>query len=227
MKSLFACLITSILIGCGGSGSQGPAGEPGTMGEQGPKGDKGDPGSMGVAGPQGPQGATGPQGPAGANTGVPGPQGPKGDPGAMGEMGLPGATGAQGPAGPQGIPGGKITASIGCFGTATGGILGSGSLSVGYTADQFEDGSVFSTSYIGGNSFSTSGSALFAPTQVGQATAPVNYIFDVYGTANGGYWTVSLNRTNLVVSLVYHDVDVPGGTATWTWNPSQCVVNSY
>jgi Collagen triple helix repeat (20 copies) len=256
MKRMSCVLMLASLAACGGNpdpqgssvdvgpvGPQGPmgvAGSTGATGATGPQGPVGEAGSAGATGPQGPMGVAGttsdagligPQGPAGSV----GPQGPTGATGAAGSTGATGATGPQGPmgeagamgaTGPQG-PSGDITGSIGCVGTVSGGPL-SGTYSMGYTADQFSDGAVFSTGYISGASISVSGSAFFAPQQTGWDTAPVQFTYDVYSGADGGWWLISLDRSTLVVSITYNDTDLGGtDTYTWAWQPSQCTVNTY
>lgn len=96
-------------------------------------------------------GATGPEGPQGT-TGIQGATGSAGEAGAQGTIGPMGLTGPRGETGADYMSDGggdsaKITGSISCFGTVSGGIL-TGPYNVGYTADQFADGSVFATGYI-------------------------------------------------------------------------------
>lgn len=51
---------------------------------------------------------------------------------------------------------------------------------------------------------------------------------DVVGPPNGGWWSVVLDRTNLVGTFTYHDVDMGGvGTYGWVTNSSICTVNNY
>jgi hypothetical protein len=172
------------------------------------------------AGPQGPAGPAGPAGPTGAAgpAGPAGPEGPEGPTGPPGEAGPPGASAAAIDAGP---PGDMILASIGCAGSLQG-----TTLAFSYTADQFADGNVFATGSVAGASFGTSGSAFYAPTQVGYLTAEVQFVLDVKNN-DGGWWTIQLDRSTLVTVIVYHDVEIDGGTLTWTMQPAQCVVNQY
>jgi hypothetical protein len=172
------------------------------------------PSPVGPAGPPGEAGPAGPIGPAGP----PGEAGPVGPAGSPGEAGLPGTSSAI-DAGP---PGDKIAGSIGCFGALQG-----TSLAFSYTVDQFVDGNVFASGSVGGTGFSTGSSGFYAPTQNGYVNAPVIFTLDVDTTANGGWWQITLDRTTLVTVLTYHDVDIDGGTLSWTMLPSQCVVNRY
>ena len=218
MRAKWVVGIVWAAVGC--SGSQGPAGPPGPMGEHGIQGESGPPG------PPGPAGDAGPPGPSG-EAGAPGPQGEAGSAGAQGpagEAGPPGSPGSPGgsvviDAGPAGD---KIAASIGCFGA-----LQNTSLAFSYTADQFANGNVFAAGSVSGGAYGVSGSAFFAPTQVGYLTATVQFVEDVYPPADGGWWTISLDRSTLVTVITYHDVDIDGGMLSWTMQPSACVVNSY
>jgi hypothetical protein len=122
-----------------------------------------------------------------------------------------------------------ITVSIGCFGVINDSGFPLPSIyGVGYTVDQFADGSVFITGYVNSLSSTASDSIFYAPAQTGWSTAPISFIFDVYELADGGTWDISLDRTSLVATIEYHDVDlVSPGVLSWSWLPSQCVINSY
>jgi len=50
---------------------------------------------------------------------------------------------------------------------------------------------------------------------------------DAAGTANFGWWYVTLNRSTLVTTIEYNDNEVSGGKITWIQTPDKCVVNSY
>lgn len=158
--------------------------------------------------------------------------GAMGDPGAAGPAGPQGQPGPQGPQGEAGAPAtvvfvdagnaDKIIGSIGCTGTLQG-----TSLEFSYSVDQFASGNVFATGWVAGTSFGSSGSAFYAPTQVGYQTAQVLFVLDVYAPADGGFWTITLDRSTLVTVLTYHDVDLDAGALVWTMAPSACVVNAY
>lgn len=198
MRGVFVATgLIVVLGGCGGDGKEGPPGAAGAMGVMGAKGDPGSMGAMGAPGAAGPAGAAGPTGPAG----------PVGD---------------AGPPGKDGTDGGKITGSIGC-----GGNLEGTSLWFSYTAVQFAAGAVFSSGAIKANDLQVSASAIFAPEQNGWDTAPVQMTLDSAGPVNAGWWRISLNRTTLVVTIDYNDLDVTGGKKTWTMTPDKCVVNKY
>lgn len=155
--------------------------------------------------------------------------------GAPGAKGDTGATGAPGPKGEPGsvattmtTPGtnvddSKITASIGCSAT----LQNTVGMSFTYNVDQFANGNVFVTANIADAAKSSSFSEYYAPTQNGFATAPINITLDEFAPNDSGWWSVSLDRSTLVVSIVYHDADVAGGGSSWTLTPDKCVVNSY
>ena len=205
----------------------------GPTGPAGPAGDAGPTGSTGPAGPAGVAGPTGPTGPAGGPAGVAGPTGPTGP---TGPAGVAGPTGPQGPMGSAGDAGmtstsadagaavdpSRITGSIYC-----GGSLQGTNIWFAYWAAQYANGNVFTSANISGPSNQASGALTYAPTQNGYTTAPVTMTYDSAGTANGGWWQLSLNRVSLVVTIDYHDTDVDGGLMTWTMTPDKCVVNTY
>jgi Collagen triple helix repeat (20 copies) len=234
----FVAMVFCVAVGCGGAGDVGPAGPAGAVGPAGPAGTQGPMGMPGDTGPAGPVGPAGPQGEPGsaAAKGDPGAPGPMGAPGAMGAqgvagpvgptgaqgpMGIPGAMGAQGasgPAGPAGADGGVVAGSIGCVGP-----LADTSLSVNYQAVQLSGGAVFATASVISPDIQASGAQIFSATQNGYIDAPVVIFFDVQGAANSGWWRISLNRTTLVVTVIYNDSDLGGsGTRTWTSSPSIC-----
>lgn len=139
-------------------------------------------------------------------------EGEMGPPGPQGEMGAPGAPGDDG----------KISASIRCFG----GLEGT-DLAINYDAVQFSSGYVFASAMVTGPAFQSSGAVFYAPTQAGWATAPVTIVFDVFGTANAGWWDISLNRQTLVVTAKYTDSEVSGGMNSWATTPDKCVLNQF
>jgi hypothetical protein len=116
----------------------------------------------------------------------------------------------------------KVTKSIGCFGSLEG-----TPISFSYTAHLFANGNIFATAAIRDRASEVSYSSLYSPSQVGAATAEVLLVDDLLGSANSGYWSLSLNRSTLVTTIVYNDVDAQGGTQTWTMDPSKCVANTY
>jgi hypothetical protein len=63
----------------------------------------------------------------------------------------------------------------------------------------------------------------------GGAPAPIQVTFDAQSPAKGGWWQLSLNRTTLVVTIEYTDVDLPdvGDKRSWIMTPDKCVANMY
>lgn len=138
-------------------------------------------------------------------------------------------TGATGQTGMPGTDGSKITGSIFCQGDVSDAALWPGTdyWVVTYSADLFADGTIMATGSVSGASSSANDTVIYAPTQTGANTAPVYFVYDVFDLADDGSWTLSLDRTALVVTAVYTDVDISGGYVYWTFNPALCVVNSY
>lgn len=157
-----------------------------------------------------------------------------GPPGPPGAQGPPGADGADGPAGPQGNVGpagedartngdaSKIVRSIGCTGSLEG-----TELSFHYSAVLSANGNVFASGGVWDAFAQVSAAELYAPTQNGALNAPVIITFDLAPPANGGAFRLTLNRTTLVTTIVYADVDVAGGSMSWTMPASRCISNAY
>lgn len=196
-------------------GPAGPAGSMGTMGAMGLSG------TMGAVGTMGAKGDPGTPGQDGTNTGTPGTPGKDGTNGTNGVDGKDGTNGTNGTNGTDATPT-KITATIGCFGSLEGSIY-----NISYWARQFSDGFVFSSGSVAGPEVQSSAANFFAPQQNGYDTAAVQMTLDVIGADNYGYWTISLNRATLVTTIVNTDIDVAGGSRSWTMTPDKCVVNTY
>lgn len=171
------------------------------------------------------EGPAGPAGPAGA-PGSEGPPGVSGAPGAQGAAGERGAAGGQGSGGPNGgaaADGARVVSSIFC----TGGLEGTLSLDFAYDAHVFANGNVFASGSIRDGAIEASATQIYAPTQNGATRASVLLQFDQAPPLNAGFWELSVDRGTAVTSIVYHDVDVAGGTVSWTMPPSACVLNQY
>ena len=63
---------------------------------------------------------------------------------------------------------------------------------------------------------------MYSKLQNGWDTAPIFINYDVSGSANFGYFEISLNRTSMVTTIVYTDSDVSGGSTTWVEPSSDC-----
>ena len=98
-----------------------------------------------------------------------------------------------------------------------------------YTAMVFSDSSVWAYGGIYGTGFQIGASTFYDSSQIGALTAAVLFKYDIDGSANGGYWKISVNRSTLAATIVYTDTDLSGGSATWTLPSSSnnCVLNSY
>ncbi len=116
----------------------------------------------------------------------------------------------------------KITRSIYCNGD-----IPNSTLTATYSVDMFAAGDLFAAASIYDALIEVGASLMYSKGQVGVDTAPVYFTYDVSGTANGGYWKMSLNRTTLVSYFEYNDIDVSGGKLTWSMSPSDCIVNIY
>ena len=160
-----------------------------------------------------------------ACSGDPGPVGTAGPPGGPGEPGAAGEAGPAGTAGAKGDPAtdsAKVTKSIGCAGS-----LENTSLSFRYSVALFANGNIFASAGVREGLIGASFASFYAPTQNGALDAAVLVSLDEMPPGNGGFFRISLNRTTLVTTIVYTDVDVAGGTTSWTMLPSNCVANSY
>lgn len=164
------------------------------------KPEKGEPGSAG------PAGATGAMGVAGVM-------------GVAGMSGVRGATGATGLGAPTGT---QFSASLLCDGQ-----LGVTGVWFSYVAAVMKSGDVFASGSIRSSSIEISNTKFYANTQVGALTAEVIMLDDLQGTANAGYWIISVDRSTAITTIVYHDSDATGGMTTWTMTPDKCILNNY
>lgn len=230
MKKIGTIIALFVFIACSGDpGEMGPQGEQGVAG---PKGDVGPAGPQGATGPAGAKGDKGDVGPAGVkgdkgDPGVAGVAGATGPAGPAGAVGATGATGPKGDKGDKGDPGlttdpSKIVASIFCSGA-----IENTNLDFTYNVVQFANRNVFASGTIRGPVDQTSDATIYAPSQNGYDDASVIIRMDAYAPADAGWWSLSLNRSTLVTTLVYHDDDMPEKTKTWTMQPSKCVNNTY
>lgn len=142
--------------------------------------------------------------------------------------GEPGKDGAPGTDGAAGAPGADaettaITESILCTGT-----LENTALGFSYNAVLFGgSGDLFVAASVNSPLNSASDTKFFAPSQVGYATATVSFRFDQDGTADGGWFSLSLDRETLVVHIDYRASDPGDVTDAWTMDPAACVHNDY
>ena len=78
-----------------------------------------------------------------------------------------------------------------------------------------------------GTSVEVTDSTFYDSSQNGAATGFINIRYDVSGSANGGDWQISLNRSTLVTTVTYEDTDLSGGSLSWTLASSSCTLNSF
>ena len=87
---------------------------------------------------------------------------------------------------------------------------------------------LFVTGSISDAAKQSSTTAFFTPQQNGYLNAQVTLTLDEDGTADFGWFTLSLNRASLVVKIDYRS---SGNSTTifqsWTMQPSACVHNFY
>lgn len=212
------CGLLACMFACGSA----PAGRDGLPGAAGPSGDKGDEGSTGAKGDKGDTGNVGNTG----NTGAAGAQGEKGDKGDKGDIGAQGSQGPQGNPGPSGFDGSKITGSIYCNAL----LANANSYSFDYTVIQFANGNVMAIGGIRDSSVETQSTSEYVQTQIGWDTAQVVVQHDAYLPIDGGWWSMSLDRSTLITSIVYHDVDITAptpGIISWQLLSSACIVSTY
>ena len=168
----------------------------------------------GTVGTNGTNGTNGDNGTVGTN-------GTNGDNGTNGTNGTDGDNGTNGTNGTNGI---KPASSLYC-----GAILENTVVWFTYTAMVFSDGSVYAYGSIYSSEMQIGRSRFYDSSQSGASTAQILFTWDLSGSDNGGYWEISLNRSTLVVTILYTDSDESGGSTTWTLNSSSnnCVLNSF
>ena len=127
--------------------------------------------------------------------------------------------GEQGPAGASG--GGRIVSTMNCAGVISGSIIAAlNGLSIEYNAVLTSGGDVYATANIVDNAIQISGTAFYAAGESGANTASVLITDDYYGSVNGGYWSISLNRSTMQTSIVYNDTV----SDSFTFTSSACTV---
>lgn len=116
----------------------------------------------------------------------------------------------------------RIVKSIFC-----GGDLADSGWTASYSAAETASGDVFVSASVGGTLLETSKSVFYSSQQKGALTAAVSMRNDAEGSNNYGWWAMELDRTTLVLTATYSDIDAPGGKRVWTMTPDKCVVNDY
>lgn len=147
-------------------------------------------------------------------------EGPRGSAGPQGEPGEDGEKGETGAAGAAASP--SIGASIYCNGQ-----LQSTTLFFVYSGVVFKTGDVFAYGGIKASDIEAGASAYFAASQMGAASGPVLFTFDLVGADYSGWWRIEASRSTGVVVITYNDLDLNDGSDTWTMTPDKCVINRY
>ena len=95
-----------------------------------------------------------------------------------------------------------------------------------YRVYQFVNEDIFIQGEIYGVSYEVADSIMYSKLQNGWTTAPIYINYDVSGSANSGYFVISLNRSTMVTTIVYTDSDVSGGSTTWSQPSSDCTTQT-
>ena len=143
-----------------------------------------------------------------------------GAPGSSGSMGDKGSTGSKGDTGSAGTDN-KIKYTHYCNA-----LLQNTALYYRYRVYQFVNEDIFIQGEIYGVSYEVADSIMYSKLQNGWTTAPIYINYDVSGSANSGYFVISLNRSTMVTTIVYTDSDVSGGSTTWVEPSSDCATQT-
>ena len=143
-----------------------------------------------------------------------------GAPGSSGSKGDTGSTGSKGDTGSAGTDN-KIKYTHYCNA-----LLQNTALYYRYRVYQFVNEDIFIQGEIYGVSYEVADSIMYSKLQNGWTTAPIYINYDVSGSANYGYFVISLNRSTMVTTIVYTDSDVSGGSTTWVEPSSDCVTQT-
>lgn len=135
-----------------------------------------------------------------------------------------GKTGPQGPAGSNGNSG-KIVATMNCSGYISGlsGQAGTAlnGLKVDYDAVLTSIGDVYASASISDDIAQVSGTKFYASGQSGASNGNVEIIADFHGTSDAGKWSISLNRSTLITTVVYTDASL-GGPVSLDFTAAAC-----
>ena len=95
-----------------------------------------------------------------------------------------------------------------------------------YRVSQFVNEDIFIQGEIYGAAYEVADAIMYSKLQNGWDTAPIFINYDVSGSANYGYFVISLNRSTMVTTIVYTDSDVSGGSDTWSQPSSDCTTQT-
>ncbi len=132
------------------------------------------------------------------------------------------ATGSTGATGATGATGDNGTSSRIRYSHYCNALLENTAYYFRYRVYQFKNNDVYIQGEIYGTSFEVADSVMYGSTQNGWLTAPIYINYDVSGTANYGYWVISMDRTTLITTIVYYDTDISVGSLTWVEPSSDC-----
>jgi hypothetical protein len=138
-----------------------------------------------------------------------------------------GCTGPRGPAGPPGSN--RVIQTINCLGTISG-LAGGASvlngLDVEYEGIVMEAGDVYATAAVIDENEQTSGTSFYAAGQSGSSTAEVVITKDYHNTDDFAEWSIKLNRSSYVTSIVYDDPSL-GAPVVMSFTAAACTVQNW
>jgi hypothetical protein len=144
-----------------------------------------------------------------------------GEKGATGEAGAAGKDGAAGAAGKDGTDN-RIIKAIYCNGALTG-----TSLFAVYEISILASGDLFAFGSISNLLDESGASAFYSVNQVGADTAAVIFTKDEFGSINGGWWDLSMDRGALVVTAKYNDTELAQGSTSYDMALGACTVHDF
>ena len=119
----------------------------------------------------------------------------------------------------------RITSTLYCSGTLEG-VTGINWI---YRVRQFSSGDIFVSGEVRDGEIAVSSATMFSSLQVGYSEAPIFISFDLSanGVSNGGYWKITLDRSTLITSIEYNDVDVAPNPSFWPMTADRCIHNEF
>lgn len=96
-----------------------------------------------------------------------------------------------------------------------------------YSASQLKSGDLFVSGTISNDAGGYSNSRLYAKTQTGVDQGKIVIENDAYGSADSGYWELTLDRGTLQGTIKYTDTAVSGGYRSWVYISTDCTKTSY
>jgi len=96
-----------------------------------------------------------------------------------------------------------------------------------YEVFTLENGDKFISIGISNFSLGVSDSKIYSPSAQSYDSAPLLVIFDVFGSANVGFWRLSFDSANSGVDIIYNDLDLADTSISWAADSSDCTVVDY